>query len=481
MFLVHRTQDFLIRTQEALNQTTSGLSTTIQQNNDILSDIETLLRTVDSTHRLLQKINSPALFEEAGSIKPYISLQPPPGVDNNEETIQFDSLELYLNAYSSYQSPGLLFYAGPLVETGTPGNDSTLAEDYLAIVDNAVNTISVEWRIGSNMGKNSIPYDIVDQRQVYLRRTGSMFELAAGFDEPLPMPTRDFTLLEGSLLFTMSPNTVFLVGGRPASSRLALNDYETYGSISGTLDLLLYNGDNWTPWNYRRRSNTTFIGSYNRHVEAISNTYVPASAPTANVLSFDGNGYIRPTQFVEQGMFVSLNRILINYRLNSFEGLLMYLYDPITSVSVEVGVLNGHLMVHLKDGVNQDTLYQRLLTSNDFDEASLLLEFNGGMVRLDGDNAFIFPFVPFTDLTRLQAWFGGVSSNHLSEPFQPTITTKGIRGCISVTVTASNIGNAIFRQTPFFIENYLNSPIQNGFSATCFESVSIIIMLLFIF
>ena len=45
----------------------------------------------------------------------------------------------------------------------------------------------------------------------------------------------------------------------------------------------------------------------------------------ANVLSFDGTGYIRPKQFVEQRMFVSLNRIEIDYRLNSFEGLLMYL------------------------------------------------------------------------------------------------------------------------------------------------------------
>ena len=473
MFIVHRTQDFLIRTQEALNQTTSGLSTTIRQNNDILSDIETLLRTVDSTHKLLEKINSPAVFEEAGSIKPYVSLQPPPGVGDNEETIQFDSLELYLNANGLYRSPGLLFYAGPLVEPGTPGNDSTLAEDYLAIVDNAGNTISVEWRIGSNAGTNSMEYDIADESQVYLRRTGSMFELMAGFDAPLPTPIRDFTLLEGSLLFTTSPNTVFLVGGRPASSRLALNNYENYGSISGTLDLLLYNGDNWTPWNYRRRSNTTFIGLYNRHMAAISNTYVPLSASTANVLSFDGTGYIRPSQFVERQIFGSNNnRIRIDYRLNSFEGLLMYLYDPVTSMSIEVGVSNGHLMVLLKDGVN-DNMYQRALKSEDFDEGSLLMEFSSGRVRLDNNNEFIFLFVSFTDLTRLQAWFGGVSSNHLSEPFQPTITTKGIRGCISVTVTASSINDDIFRQTPFFVENYLNSPIQNGVSGTCFESVSI--------
>ncbi len=482
IFLVSRVQEFLSRTQETLDQTSFGLNNTIQENIDIISDIDKLLLTVDATHELLKRINSPATFEASGSINPYISLQPPPGIQGFNDSIQFDSLEIYLNADSNYNSPSILFYAGPLVEEGSHSNESILtSEDYLAIIDQRVpsDALTVEWRIGGNTDSISISYTIADQKQLYLRRVGSMFELSAGFEDNAVAPSSNYMLVEGSLLFKITENTVFLIGGQPPGSLLAISNQEVYGSLSGTLDLLLYNGDLWSIWDYRRRSDTNFIArQFIRHEAAQDNVFVVASLVSANVLSFDGNGYLKPKQFIDQGMFnpSSISAIVINYRLSSLEGLIMFLYDPVTSVSIEVAVYDGNIQAMLNDGVNTPR-YMKMILNDDFNDGGMLtIRFANNLLLFDNQQT-VESFITFTDLTRVQAWFGGVILDQLPDTIRPSITTKRFRGCVNVIIDIGSQQRNLFGQGDFFVENYLNSGIQKDISATCFESVSPVIII----
>lgn len=460
-------QDFLSRTSIALNQTTLSLRNTIQQNNDIISDIDALLLSVDSTHELLHKINSPGRFQTNGTIQPYLSLQPPPAHDSVQDVLQFDALKIYLNAEGEYRAPGLLFYMGPLKENRAPGNDSSLVtEDYLAIVDQTFpRRVSVEWRIGGVTGTESISYTISDQSQIFLKRVGSMFELSGGSINPLPTPDRNFDLVEGSLIFKTTPNTVFLFGGRPNGAELALPDYSTYNSLIGTLDLIVYNGELWSPWNYRRQSETSFIGSYIRHEAATEENTLGT-----NKLSFDGDGYLKPKIFSDLMLTSSPPRysITLNYKVDSLEGLLMYLYDPIDSKSLEFAIVDGSLCFRLFDNVNVFNLC--LPRPDDYtDEQQILIRFAGNQVDVQRNR---HQFLTFTDLTLVEAWFGGVVSDQLPESFRPVLTTKGIRGCIDITLIQGSFSVRLFRQSTFFIQNYLNSPMQKGFSGNCFTSVS---------
>ena len=437
---------------------------------------------MDATHDLLKRISSPATFQTSGSIQPYISLQPPPGVESINDTIQFNSLEIYLFADSDYNAPGILFYAGPLVEEGSLSNNSALIdEDYLAIVNQPDNVVTVEWRISQYSGSRSIAYTIADQKQLYLRRAGSMFELAAGFRDTAVDPVTNFTLIEGALLFKTTENTVFLIGGRPSGSMLAVTNHEIYGSLSGTLDLVLYNGVLWSLWDYRRRSNTEFIGTYNRHEAAQDNIFVLSSRSqaSANILSFDGNGYLKPRQFIDEGVFDTdvINSFFIHYRLSSLEGLIMFLYDPETSTSIEAAVYDGQIQVLFNDGINIYK-YTQTITNEDFNGGSLTIRFASDLIAIED---IVEDFVTFTDLTRVQAWFGGVILDELPATIRPSITTKRFRGCVDLIVNYGLGERNLFSQTDFFVENYLNSPVQKDVSATCFQSVSSLIIIIIMF
>ena len=62
------------------------------------------------------QINSPVRLssEPAASEEvPYLSLQPPPG-RQLEGVVQFEDLDLYMWPSARYQTPSLLFYAGPI-------------------------------------------------------------------------------------------------------------------------------------------------------------------------------------------------------------------------------------------------------------------------------------------------------------------------------------------------------------------------------
>lgn len=453
-----------------MNQTTSSLRNTIQLNNDIISDIDMLLQSVDSAHELLHKINSPGKFQTNGTIQPYLSLQPPPAHDSVQDMLLFDSLKIYMNAEGEYRAPGLIYYMGPIVEEGAPGNDTALlTEDYLAIVDKtSPRRVSVEWRMGGVTGTQTISYTVSDQTQLFLKRVGSMFELSGGAVDPLPTPGRSYNLVEGSLIFKTTPNTVFLFGGRPSGAELALPDYSSYNSLIGTLDLIIYNGDLWSPWNYRRHSQTSFIGSFIRHEAATEENTLGT-----NRLSFDGEGYLKPKIFSNHLSITSPPAyfITLTYKVDSLEGLLMYLYDPVESISMEAAIVDGRACVRLDDSINPVISHCYSLPTVYTNEQQILMRFGRNLASIVLGSPSP-PFNTFPDLSRVEAWFGGVVLDQLPQSYRPVLTTKGIRGCIDVTLFQSGLNARVFRQSTFFIQNYLNSPVQKGFSGNCFTSVS---------
>ena len=58
------------------------------------------------------KVNSPIQLESSEEEQSYLSLQAPPG-RSIEDTIQFETLDLYIWTGPGFRSPALLFYAGP--------------------------------------------------------------------------------------------------------------------------------------------------------------------------------------------------------------------------------------------------------------------------------------------------------------------------------------------------------------------------------
>ena len=66
----------------------------------------------------LFKINSPIRLSSEPSLAvnntlPYLSLQPPPGRQLGD-AVQFEDFDLYMWPSAQYQTPNLLFYAGPV-------------------------------------------------------------------------------------------------------------------------------------------------------------------------------------------------------------------------------------------------------------------------------------------------------------------------------------------------------------------------------
>lgn len=71
----------------------------------------------------LPQVNSPVRLasDPASDAVPYLSLQPPLS-RQLEGVVQFEDLDLYLWPSAQYQTPALLFYAGPV---RFPGQQST--------------------------------------------------------------------------------------------------------------------------------------------------------------------------------------------------------------------------------------------------------------------------------------------------------------------------------------------------------------------
>ena len=476
---VPRVEEFLSTTQRILNETKAGLGDVLQQNSDIISEIETLIANVGDTHDLVRRINSPALFQQNQA---YISMQPPPG-RNLDRGIQFESLDMHLIP-NSPNTPVLLFYAGPVVEEGSPGNESVLDnEDFIAITSEDTNTnedmLLLQWRIGNSKGSVSEELTLNAISEIFVTRTGSMFELqGAKGGAFLQAPTRNVSVIEGALLFKMTDNTEFLMGGKPLSAKLAIADYDKYNSFLGQFGLVLFNGAVWSLWDYRRRSETVFVNGFTR-VETDSNIpWIPGKNPISrtNVLSFDGTGYLKPKQFIESGLFTSDSAIILYIRTESLEGLVFYMYDESQNVDLEVAFYDGSLYIRLgQPDAQNEIMVSRQIQNIDFDETTITLRQIGTFFFISG--SFPVTTMPmtsfFSDLTQVGVWYGGVKEDLLPESFRPKITTKSYRGCFDIDIEIEGNRQEVLEQTNFFVENYLESPIQKGMSATCLRTVSL--------
>ena len=474
-------QEFITATQQTLDQAGTGLNDTIKQNDEIISDIDSLLSLVDDTHQVLKKINAPAYLEDSIPNQ-FVSLQPPPGVDRSQEEIQFDSLEIYM--FDEGDPTGILFYAGPLVEEGTQGNDSALAnEDYLAILTSRTE-VSVEWRLGQSRNSFKLADQAIDNEvEVYLRRAGSMFNVILGPDFEDQKTTTNRTLVQDSLLFKQTQNTAYLVGGKPPNAKLALTDYQRYDkSLSGTINLILYSGRVWSLWDYRRKSETeTSDWTYHNHAGPRGNTIEPQAD---YMLSFDGNGYLRPKQFHSFDATLTARSVVFEFFFipQGFNGLIVHLYDPNVNVSIEVALYNGEVRLVMKDNTYE---YINSIKKVSDSTNTLKLEYreSARKVRVEDNNDLVYDISWFNNLANIQAWFGGVVESQLDIPerFRPGITTERFHGCVDLVIKTGNTERLVLDDSEFFRRNYLGSPTQKGMSAVCIKSVSSNILDVFFF
>ena len=457
--------------------TGSDLGSIMKENNDILLEIDSLLDSISDTHDLVKKINSPVNLQPSSSQSPYISLQPPPGTTNSTQGIQFQSLDLYLFPAAGYSPPSLLFYAGPIIKEGQSDQSSLLVDDYIALTSESSQSLLLQWRINGVSNSVSRTGSISGHTEVYFTSVGSMFELQ--LIEPDQGPTsRYLSLINGSLLFRGTERTVYLLGGQPLSSSLAISG--TYSSYIGLVHLLLFNGNLWSLWDYRNRSDTVFTGGFLRDSDgALDNVWIPTKTPVSrtNVLSFDGDGsYIKPVRFYHTGSFGSSGTLTFNLYIKSLEGLVAYLHDPVSDIRLELALYQGNVIMIIS-GPSFETL--RLTTpidDTDFTDRSYSFQFSGNFIRyaVSGRpfesytrNNFAF----FTDLTRIEAWFGGVAPPTLSSLGTSLITNTSYEGCLDVDLTMTFSGPRVDVLSNNFINNYLSSGTQRGVSGTCLITV----------
>ena len=464
--------------QNIAEETRSGLGDIFQQNRDIISEIDSLLVNVADTHKLINKINSPARLGLNGSIQPYISLQPPPTVTTENE-IQFESFDLYVYPID-YFSPALLFYAGPVVREGD-SDQALKQDDYIAVTSESNNDIVLQWRIGSGSGNIKQNMEITAETEIFFSRVGSMFELRVGSGRVrLNTLVQNTAINNDSLLFRISEDTGFLIGGKPVMSSLALPNFKSYNSFMGLVNLLLFNGELWSLWNYRNRSDTDFLRSNNdkkvfRIDEAAAfNARILSSSLQGYSLSFDGDGYVKPIKFVSSTG--AINRITFFLSIKSLEGMVAFLYDPITNVSLEIGLTGGNVIVKLSGPTFTTVEFTRPIGLMDFSTQSNLIGVAGNFVQYNyqtgtmqkTQNGVQF----FHDTSRIVAWFGGVILDQLPEFLRPTITTRGYRGCVDIEIYIGSLKIGVFSNS--FHENYLGSNVQKGMSGTCLKTVSTI-------
>lgn len=458
--------------------TGSDLDSIMRENNDILAEIDTLLESISDTHKLVQKINSPVRLQQSSSTgSPYISLQPPPGVTNITQGVQFQSLDMYLFPAAGYSPPSLLFYAGPIIKETESDQSSLALDDYIALTSESSQSLLLRWRINGVSNSVARAGGISGHTEVYFTSVGSMFELQLIEPDQGP-PSRYLSLINGSLLFKPTEKTVYLLGGQPVSSSLAISG--TYSSYIGLVHLLLFNGNLWSLWDYRNRSDTVFTGGFLRDSDgALDNVWIPnrTPVPRTNVLSFDGDGsYIKPVRFYHTGSFGGSGTLRFTLYIKSLKGLVVYLYDPVSEIRLELALYQGNVIMIIS-GPGFDTL--RLTTpidGTDFTGRSYLFEYSGNNIRytasgrpsvLDTRTGFGF----FTDLTRIEAWFGGMAPPNLSSLGTSLITNTSYEGCLDVDLRMTLTGPRVDTLSDNFINNYLSSTNQKGVTGTCLITV----------
>ena len=463
-------------TESILNETTSGLADILEENKNILSDIDSLLTSVANTHQLIAKINSPTQLSKNGSINPYISLQEPPNVNGS---ITFGSLDMYVYPMMGYETPAVLFYAGPILSENDPDTGPILEEDYIALTSET-STIRLQWRISGNSFSVERDGTLSSHNEILFTQSGSMFELNF-IDGNMP-PAQHLNILNNSLSFRITENTVYLIGGIPPNSVVALPQFQNYKSYIGLVTLVLFNGELWSLWNYRSRSMTNFIGEFRRDLNgALQNVWTGSILLNTNTLSFNGNGYISPIRFLPSGLsgtFARGSQFRFDLNIKSVEGLIAFMYDPETNITLEFALSQGHFYM-VVDGPS----FERI----EFKRPILLIDFLSGspvhQFRLNSANSISFisgnqlfnrfniqGFQFFTDLNRIKVWFGGVLLDRLPPNIRPSVTTARYEGCLNMALSTGGRNIPLFASFDFG-DSYLGSTLQQGVSGACLLTV----------
>ncbi len=89
------------------------------------------------------KINSPIQLESSEDERSYLSLQAPLG-RSIDDTIQFETLDIYIWTGPGFRSPALLFYAGP---TYFQDEDDISSAEMDTEVRGDWNKINVHWQL----------------------------------------------------------------------------------------------------------------------------------------------------------------------------------------------------------------------------------------------------------------------------------------------------------------------------------------------
>ena len=399
------------------------------------------------------------------------------------ELLQFETLDIYLTPDVGYTTPALLFYAGPAVSRNDDRSSLTNA-DYIAITATSQNSIELDWRLGPNNGSTVFEsFSISTSAEIFLTRVGTQLELQASGGTLQRFVRNGVEQQNCSLVFKPVPNTVYYIGGRPEGIELVSSVPAAVNSFIGTYQLILFNGDLWTLWDYRSRSNTNFF-DFNTHSRTENTVWFPS--PTGlqgELLSFDGNGYVQPIVMATQTLGDSAG-YQFYFRARSTEGLLAYMFDRERNVSMEVAFSDGQLHVEMRWN-GEIIRYSRTMVNTDLEPQSanqgdLIIQYSAAALQVSSTSRstlfrqgrdFQSPFRSFGNLRSVKAWFGGIDPSMLEEPFVPRITRQGFRGCFTFELVSPGPSVHVFDFG--FLENYLMSQVQQQISGNCIRTVSI--------
>ena len=148
--------------------------------------------------------------------------------------------------------------------------------DYIAITATSQNSIELDWRLGPNNGSTVFEsFSISTSAEIFLTRVGTQLELQASGGTLQRFVRNGVEQQNCSLVFKPVPNTVYYIGGRPEGIELVSSVPAAVNSFIGTYQLILFNGDLWTLWDYRSRSNTNFF-DFNTHSRTENTVWFPS-------------------------------------------------------------------------------------------------------------------------------------------------------------------------------------------------------------
>ena len=433
----------------------------MQRVNEVLAEVEALIAVATRAHEQVKVVNSPYRLrkDDREHPQPYLSLQPPPGLDST--TLHLETMAFYFMPDININNV-LLFYAGPIHNDAS--HPSISDDDYIALT--VEDHVSLHWRLGGHYNSSESSYSFTDSAEFLVTRVGSMFELQVS---DLPEPLVYAGVDNGSLVFRVTENTVYLVGGYPQDLAIAVPDFTRYSSFEGVVSLVLYNGHLWSLWDYSTHSTSNSL-DFNRNRKASENAWIPSGlALDPHVLSFDGSGYIKPTKFISvSSMFSGGTIITMTLFRPSLDGLVMFMYDTTNDCSLEVGIADGTVCV----AVTMMATDTSMVTSTGcfplvLPEHRIFILHFGSFIRVF-NNTNQFHDLPNIQLNfdEVEVWFGGVELDNLPTGYRPNISNHGYRGCIHMDVVYMGTTYLVFDSNPVK-EYYVPSENKQAVSFTC--------------